>query len=139
MKTGFQIDTVEIIQQQLTEINTEISSSQSIQAIIDKGVELTAWMAFTGEQMAIAKRIWREHTAKAYDSFVFSKMAQGMNITPTMANKYAEAKAGEYEANYQFCERVNRSISHTIDFLRTVISALKEEQKITNAMGGVII
>ena len=138
MNTILNISEILGIQSTLESINLQITSTQSIAALIDLGGNLNAWMAFSGEQMSISKRIWRAETAKAYDSYIFSRMAHGMTIPPSMANKYAEAKSGDHEANYQLCERVNRSITHTIEFLRTVISALKEEQKVYNYQGGAI-
>jgi hypothetical protein len=138
MKQGLLLTEIEAIHSELVSIDSQIKANQSVHDLIDLGGQLTAWLAFTGEQMAIAKSIWRSETAKAYDTFVFSKMAQGMTITPTMANKYAEARSGNHEAEYEFCERVNRSITHTLDFLRTAISALKEEQKAYSYGGAAI-
>lgn len=123
---------IQAIQSELESIDKDISGLQSIIYLIDLGGKLSSWIAFTGEQMSIAKKIWRNETGKAYDNYVFSKAAHGIPITPTMANKYAEAKAGEWEGDYQFVERVNRSATHILDFLRTAISALKAEQAAAN-------
>lgn len=138
MTIDLQLPEMEAIHTELTAINLQITATQSIAALIDLGGQITAWMAFTGEQMAIAKKIWRAETAKAYDSYVFSRMAQGMTIPPSMANKYAESRSGEQEGNYEFCERVNRSLVHCLDFLRSCISALKEEQKAYSYGGNAI-
>lgn len=129
MNSELNLTEVEAIQSQLEAINLEITHTQSIAHLIDLGGKLSAWMAFTGEQMAKAKKKWRSEVARAYDSYVFSRMSQGMSIPPSMANEYAKARAGEHEGNYEFIERVNRSITHILDFLRSCISALKEEQK----------
>jgi|SRR5882757_838157 len=117
------------IQTELENINTVITSTQSIGQLIDLGGVLSSWIAYTGEQMSVAKRIWRNETAKAYDNHIFSKMAQGMQIQATLANRYATAKAGNYEAIWESIERTNRTCVHILDFLRTAISALKEENK----------
>lgn len=126
------ISEVQAIQVALETIDSEISGLQSITYLIELGGKLSSWIAFTGEQLSIAKKIWREETAKAYDNYVFSKAAHGIPITPTMANKYAEAKSGKWEGDYQFIERVNKSATHILDFLRTAISALKAEQAAAN-------
>lgn len=123
------LDKLWSIQAELENINTVISSTQSINHLIDLGGTLSAWMAYTGEQMSVAKRTWRRETAQAYDNHVFSRLAQGMEIQATLANKYAASKAGGYEADYEFVERINRSCVHILDFIRTAISALKEENK----------
>lgn len=132
MNATLQISKIQAIQSELESINLEITATQSIALLIDLGGRLSAWLAFSGEQMSIAKRIWRKETVIAYDSHVFSKMAQGMEIQATLANKYAAARAGDHEANWDLCERVNRSCVHVLDFLRSVISALKEENKVYN-------
>lgn len=132
MNAELQMSAIEAIQSELESINLEITATQSIANLIDLGGRIAAWMAFSANQMPIAKRIWRKETVRAYDSYVFSKMAQGMVIPPSMANKYAEARAGDHEADYEFVERINRATVHILDLIRTAISALKEEQKITN-------
>ncbi|MCW3466529.1 hypothetical protein [Chitinophaga nivalis] len=138
MNTTLQLTEVEAIYSELTAINLQITSNQSVHSLIDLSGQLAAWLAFTGEQMAICKKIWRAATAKAYDSYVFSKLAHDISISPSMANKYAGAKSGDEEAQYEFCERVNRAIVHTIDLLRTCISALKAEQQAYSYGGGTI-
>ncbi len=130
MNVELQISYVEAIQGELEAINLEITSTQSIANLIDLGGRLSAHLAFTGQQMAIAKKIWRKEISKAYDSFVFSRMSQGLTVPPSMAKDYVQAKAGESEGTYEFIERAHRSCSHVLDFLRSCISALKEEQKI---------
>jgi hypothetical protein len=132
MNAELQISEIQAIQSELEAINLEITATQSISQLIDLGGKLAAWVALSGDQMAIAKRIWRKETVKAYDSHVFSKMASGMAIHASIANKYASARAGDYEANWDLCDRVNKTCVHILDFLRTVISALKEENKIYN-------
>lgn len=129
MNATLQINEVKAIQSELEAVNIEIASTQSIPQLIDLGGKLAAWLAFSGDQMAVAKRAWRKEEARAYDAYIFSRIAQGMSIQASLANKYAAARAGDCEADYELCERVNRSCVHIMDFLRTVISALKEEQK----------
>lgn len=128
---------LQAIQSELESVNLHITSTQSISALIDLAGKIAAWLAFSGEQMAIAKKIWRSYTAKAYDNYVFNKVARGFTITPSMANKYAEARVGEHESNYEYCERINRAATHTLDILRTCISALKAEQTAYNNNFGV--
>jgi hypothetical protein len=135
MNVQIQISVVEAIQSELEAINLEITSTQSIANLIDLGGRLSAHLAFTGQQMAIAKKVWRKEVSKAYDSFVFSRMSQGLTVPPSMAKDYVQARAGDQEGTYEFIERVHRSCTHIIDFLRSCISALKEEQKVFTASG----
>lgn len=88
---------------------------------------LGGFLAFTGEQMSLAKKLQHQEEKKAYDSFIFSKMAQDIKITPTMANKYVDGCCAEFIGDYLLCERTNRAIVHVMDSLRTIISSLKQE------------
>ncbi|MFB6456539.1 hypothetical protein ACE38W_14795 [Chitinophaga sp. Hz27] len=130
MNSELNLPAVEAIHTELLQMDSLITGLQSITALIDLSGRLSAWLAFTGEQMAAAKREWRASTRKAYESHVFSRVSQSLRISPSMATDYAKAKSGDNEATYEFCERVHRTITHIIDLVRTVISALKEEQKV---------
>lgn len=57
MNVELQTNQVEAIQSELEAINLEITSTQSISKMIDLGGRLAAHMAFTGQQMAIAKKL----------------------------------------------------------------------------------
>lgn len=105
---------------------------QSGDRLSEYGIELSAHFSWTGEQQSIAKKLWREAQRKAYETFVFSKMANGMEIKPLMAKDYVAARCAEEEANYERVERCNRSITHTLEFLRSVMATLREEQKAYN-------
>jgi hypothetical protein len=118
------------IQSELEAINLKITSTQSIHELIDLGGVLAAWMAFTGEQMARAKATWRLKTAEYVRLGVCLTNVEGEPInSASVINKYIASLGGEEEADYEFIERVNRSCTHCLDFLRSAISALKEEQK----------
>ena len=131
--TDQQLSQIKAIQSELETMDVYITSQQNVSALIDLGGKLASWIAFTGEQQSNAKRAWRKEVARCYDNYVFSKMAFGMKVTPSMANKYAEAKSGEYEADYEMVERTHRSCVHILDFLRTCISALKQEMSTFNS------
>ncbi len=119
---------IHAIQTELEQINEKITSVQSISFMVDLAGQLAAWLAFSGEQMAIAKKKWRAAKVRAYDNYAFSKAASGLKITPSVATDYAQARSGDEESDYEHCERVNKAITHTLDVLRTCISALKAEQ-----------
>lgn len=128
----YNISYIQAIQSELEAINLRINKEQSIDNLIDLGGQISSWIAFSGDMMSNTKRLWRKEIARAYESYVFSKAAQNLVISPSMATKYAEAKSGDWEADYELCERVNRTLTHTLEFLRTVISALKQEKYSSN-------
>ncbi|ASZ14533.1 hypothetical protein KTO58_01155 [Chitinophaga pendula] len=126
---------------QLSAILTEIESAnytevQNIPLLNDWLFKLMGWNAFAGQQMATAKKLLNEAKVKAYDTYVFSRAASGLQISPSMAKDYAAARCSEQEYNYDLSERCSRSCVHAIDGVRTVISALKTELS-TITYGGI--
>lgn len=122
---------------ELLAILTEIESANytainNIHLLNDWIFKLTGWMAFSGQEMAKAKRDLNRAKVRAYDTYVFSRAASGLQISPMMAKDYAGSRCADEEFEYDVAERCNRSCVHAIDAVRTVISALKSEQQHLN-------
>lgn len=114
----------------LTQIEaTDYSQVNSITMLNEWIFKLSGWIAFSGQEMANAKKMLNKAKVKAYDSFVFSRAASGLQITPTLAKDYANSKCDEEQFKYDVAERCNRACVHASDAVRTVISALKTEQQ----------
>jgi hypothetical protein len=131
MKPELQINKVEDCQAWLEQGET-FTHSQSINFMIDKLGELTVSMAFVNGQMAVAKRTLNKRKVSAYNSLITSSLANETYFAPSLAKDYISAKCDEEQYNYDLCERVSRTLTHTIDAVRTAISALKEEAKAQN-------
>lgn len=80
--------------------------------------------------MAIAKYVLNDRKVKAYNSLVVSSIANENYFAPSLAKDYIASKVRDDQYNYDICERASRTIVHTVEALRTAISALKEEVKI---------
>lgn len=89
-------------------------------------------MAFINGQMAEAKRILNLRKINAYETLVTSSVANEQYFAPSLAKDYIGAKLVDDQFNYDLCERCSRTIVHTIDALRTIISSLKEELKLSS-------
>lgn len=86
--------------------------------------------AFTGEQMAIAKKDWQDAKKKAYETFALSNDANQARVEKygvMVVKDYINSKCGNYEARYEYIERTNNALGGMEDVLRSVISALKQE------------
>jgi hypothetical protein len=103
--------------------------SQSVNFLIDKLGELTVSMAFVNNQMAIAKKALNEKKVTAYNNLIASSVANEQYFAPSLAKDYISAKCSQEQYNYDLCERCSRSLVHTIDAIRTAISALKMEKE----------
>jgi hypothetical protein len=127
MKT-LQIDRIESCMEWLQGGET-FTHSQSVNFLIDKLGELSVSLSFVNNQMAIAKRILNEKKVSAYNSLIGSSVANESYFAPSLAKDYISSKCSKEAYEYDLCERCSRSIVHTIDALRTAISALKMEKE----------
>lgn len=91
--------------------------------------ELTVSQAFVNNQMAIAKQVLNIRKEETYNVFVFSAKANGLELSPMLAKDYIASRIHQYQYDYDVSERTSRTITHTIDAVRTAISAIKEEIK----------
>lgn len=117
-------------------IHTEVEQLQaegiqSADAVIEIGVRLAAYLPYTGQQMALAKKVMNQKRKEAYDQLIFTQRSLNQPVYPSTMKDYVNAQCCEEQYNYDLCERANRSIVHTLDFLRSVLSTLKEEMKIS--------
>jgi hypothetical protein len=111
-------------------INGEaFTHSQSVSFLIDKLGELSVSLAFVNQQMAVAKKLLNQKKVAAYNSLVGSSVANEMYFAPSLARDYISGKVANEQYDYDICERCSRTIVHTIDAVRTAISALKMEQQ----------
>jgi hypothetical protein len=116
--------------------NETFTHSDSISFLIDKLGELTVSLSFINNQMAIAKRALNIKKVEAYHNLIASSVANETYFAPSLAKDFIAAKCDLEQYNYDLCERCSRSIVHTIDAIRTAISALKEDAKMVQYSGG---
>lgn len=123
-----QVNKVEQTLQDLIE-GENFTHSQSISYLIDRLGALSVSMAFVNNQMAIAKKFLNEAKVNAYARMGITKQ----NLSPMLAKDFINAQCSQQQYDYDVCERTSRTIVHTIDALRTAISALKQENQYANA------
>jgi hypothetical protein len=100
---------------------------QSITVLIEDVGRLVNVLAFANGQMAIAKRKLNEAKKKVYESLIASQRAAGFELSPMLARDYVSTRIAEEQYAYDMAERCSRTATHTLEALRTCISALKEE------------
>lgn len=128
MKT-LEFKEVQIVNQKVQDIDPAFLAS-SPQMCYETAIWCATQRAFTGEQMAIAKKEWQDMKAKAYASFVMSNEANNERVEKygvMVVKDYINAKCGDFEARYEYIERTNNALGSMEDVLRSVISALKQE------------
>lgn len=131
MIADLQINKVESCALWLEKSADDYTASQSINWLIDQMGMLCGSLAFVNNQMAITKKLLNEKKVKEYHTLKTSSEANQEYYSPSLAKDYINGKCSQEQYNYDMCERTSRTIVHTIDALRTCISALKVEAETT--------
>jgi hypothetical protein len=94
--------------------------------VIDRMDTLAGYMARSGKLWADAS--W--HYNKLIDNEIMKCLKDMLHetLSTTTVNKLIEAKAKDYKHLLLFAERVNRSATHQLDCMRSVLSSLKAER-----------
>jgi hypothetical protein len=132
MQAELQIKRVEDCLEWLESAADGYTASQSIAWLIDQVGLLCKSLAFVNNQMAVAKKVLNKAKVRAYNTLVTSSEANREYYSASLAKDYISAKIEQEQYDYDVCERCSRTLLHTIEALRTCISALKEEAKTTH-------
>lgn len=130
MQAELQIKRVEDAFEWLESEADNYTASQSIAWLIDQMGQLCKSLAFVNSQMAVAKKILNKKKVGAYNTLICSSVANETYFSPMLAKDYISARIEQEQYDYDICERCSRTVLHTIEALRTCISALKEEAKV---------
>jgi hypothetical protein len=124
------IATAEQISKELKVIQSVIETemSEDIQEAVDRGNYCAAQLARTGKLLADAKI----HRDRKLTSEVVANLKKVIALPASTANKYVDAMC--FDENYlvNWCERVNRSCTHQVEWCRTLISKAKAEMSAFN-------
>ncbi len=129
MQAELQIKRVEDCLEWLESAADGYTASQSIAWLIDQLGMLCKSLAFVNNQMAVSKKLLNKAKVRAYNTLIMSSEASKEYFSPMLAKDYISAKIEQEQYDYDICERCSRTLLHTIEALRTCISALKEEAK----------
>ena len=106
----------------------EISISEDMNEVEQRGNELTVYMARSGKLLADAKY----HRDEKLKSAIVEELKKILQLAPSTANKYIDALTKEENYLVSWSERVNRTCTHQIDWCRTLISKAKEEMRVSS-------
>ncbi len=105
----------------------EVQKWQSTAMLTEFLWQLSTSLAFVNTQMAIAQRDLNEKKVEAYHTLISSSTANEKYFAPSLAKDYVGARLSQEQYNYDLCERCSRCIYHTIEAVRSGLSALKME------------
>lgn len=92
-------------------------------------IELTNVMARCNYLMAEYKRANRIQKKEAYLKLIGSSQANARYFSASLAKDFIESSCYESAYIYELAERTSRLATHTIDAVRTIVSALKSERQ----------
>jgi hypothetical protein len=131
--TGVDITTIEKLKEECQLIQSFLEahySSDNPAACEMRGVDIEGYMARTGKMLADAK-YWRDQFVdQAMSSTMTIAARQGKLWTPTLVKVKVDAMAFEYNYLVNWCDRLNRGCTHSLDFIRTLLSKHKEEMRL---------
>jgi hypothetical protein len=92
-------------------------------------ISLTSWLAWTGEQMALANKSFNIAKRDAYHRLQQDFENKGVKLSPMLAKDYIGSLCSKEAYSYEIAERANRTCFHCIEAFRSVLSSLKQEQQ----------
>lgn len=110
---------------------TDFQNVGSITLLMEYGFKLQQWGAFSGQQMAEMKQVLHNSRRQAMINLMASMKANGVNLAATLQRDYINDLCAVENAQYELAERCNRVCVHAADLVRTCLSTLKEEMKMT--------
>lgn len=105
-----------------------ITCSEDINECILRGNDLVVHLARTGKLLADCK-YWQD---KAVGDSIIREFGQQAGLSPSILDKLVKASCKHENYLVNWLERLNRTIVHQLDFLRTIISKTKAEMQYQN-------
>lgn len=120
---------------ELTSIDSflNITMSEQAQEAVIRGNDLAVYIARTGKLLADAKY----HLNARLKDEVFDTLrdtAKRAGATSKAVNAIIDSLCKEERYLVDWCERLNRTATHQIEWCRTLISKAKEEMRLTPQM-----
>lgn len=96
-----------------------------------KGRDLEVYMARSGKMLADAKYWQDQFVNSAIMETIKEALSQQKFWSISLINKKVDALAADYNYLVTWCERINRTCCHQLDFTRTLISKHKAEMQMS--------
>ena len=107
----------------------EEETPNEISLVLMRGNELLAYLARTGKMKADAK-YWKEQKMKSAIMATVKDLGKDLMPASTL-NKLIDANCEKEIRLLEWCDRLNRTATHQIDWLRSVVSKEKEELRLS--------
>jgi len=104
----------------------EITCSADPNEIIDRISTITVYLARTAQMLADAKKIVADIKKKGIAKEVIALLTNGVPLSATAQKAVIDGIAIEEQYMVNWIERINRTCTHQIDALRSMLSYEKE-------------
>lgn len=109
-----------------------ITSSEQIEEVVQRGNDLAVYIARSGKLLADAK--YHLNEKMKHDVFeTLRNTGKGTGATATAINAIVKSLCKEEQYLVDWCDRINRTATHQLDWCRTLISKAKEEMRISGS------
>ena len=108
----------------------EITVSDNPEEVTDRGHDLTVYLAQTAKMLADAKY----HLSKAKKGSILRN--QTKPLSPTIMRELVNSDTEDESYIVNWVERLNRACTHELDWLRSVLSKMKEELRMQGYQRG---
>lgn len=105
---------------------------QAITPLIELGAQIAQYIAYTGSEVSKLKRSYQKAKKQAYYTTLERLKKEGKDVAPSLVKDYVGTLVADEEEQLILAERLNAALTHTLDFIRTCISALKTEMQTIN-------
>lgn len=121
--------TPEQIFKEATEIQSflELEMIPEGSALVERSTFLSNYMSRTGKMYADAK--YHKDTLLNSQIIVTLKSAMSEQMSASTLNKFIDSACKDFNYLVDWCERLNRSCTHELDLMRSLISKEKAEMQ----------
>lgn len=109
----------------------DITASNDPVEISERISTLMSYMSRSGEMLAQAKKVLRKRKSEEISRTILS-IAKSSGLSASVQNALLDSICEEESFMVDWLERINRSCTHQIDGLRSLLSYQKEEMRLSN-------
>lgn len=98
--------------------------------IVERGAQLQVWIARSGKLLADSKLMLNEATQGEVMK-ILTSVAKASGASHTAVNALVKSSCRQEQYLVDWAERINRTATHQLEFLRSMLSKAKEEMRIS--------
>lgn len=103
--------------------------TDDMEAVIERGNNILAYIARTGKMKADA-RFHKDIKTRSSIMQQLKEMSTTLKLPASTMNNLVNAMCEEENHLLEWCDRLNRTSTHQLDWLRTLVSKEKEEMRL---------